>query len=33
MLIEVGSSGNTMTEALAAIRLFGQTLAADLTGA
>ena len=33
MLIEVGSSGNTMTEALAAIRLFGQTLADDLTGA
>ena len=33
MLVEVGSSGNTMTEALAAIRLFGQTLAADLTGA
>nr|WP_297172855.1 stage II sporulation protein P [uncultured Agathobaculum sp.] len=33
MLLEVGSSGNTMTEALAAIRLFGQTLAADLTGA
>ena len=33
MLVEVGSSGNTMTEALAAIRLFGQTLAADLTDA
>ena len=33
MLIEVGSSGNTMPEALAAIRLFGQTLAQDLTGA
>lgn len=33
MLIEVGSSGNTMPEALAAIRLFGQTLADDLTGA
>ncbi len=31
MLIEVGSSGNTMTEALAAIRLFGQTLAEDIT--
>lgn len=30
MLIEVGSSGNTMPEALAAIRLFGQTLADDL---
>ena len=33
MLIEVGSSGNTMPEALAAIRLFGQTLADDLNGA
>ena len=33
MLIEVGSSGNTMPEALAAIRRFGQTLAQDLTGA
>ena len=33
MLVEVGSSGNTMTEALAAIRLFGQVLADDLTGA
>ena len=33
MLVEVGSSGNTMPEALAAIRLFGQTLAGDLTGA
>ena len=33
MLVEVGSSGNTMPEALAAIRLFGQTLADDLTGA
>ena len=33
MLIEVGSSGNTMPEALAAIRLFGQTLAEDLTSA
>lgn len=33
MLIEVGSSGNTMTEALAAIRLFGAVLAADLNGA
>ena len=33
MLIEVGSSGNTMPEALAAIRLFGKTLAEDLTGA
>jgi len=32
MLIEVGSSGNTMTEALAAIRLFGETLAGDITG-
>ncbi len=31
MLIEVGSSGNTMTEALAAIKLFGQTLAEDIT--
>lgn len=31
MLIEVGSSGNTMPEALAAIRLFGQTLAEDLS--
>lgn len=30
MLIEVGSSGNTMTEALASIRLFGQTLSEDL---
>ena len=33
MLIEVGSSGNTMPEALASIRLFGQTLADDLNGA
>lgn len=33
MLLEVGSSGNTMTEALAAVRLFGQTLADDLNGA
>lgn len=33
MLVEVGSSGNTMTEALAAIRLFGKVLAEDLTGA
>ena len=33
MLVEVGSSGNTMPEALAAIRLFGQTLADDLNGA
>lgn len=33
MLIEVGSSGNTMPEALAAIRLFGQTLAEELTSA
>lgn len=33
MLIEVGSSGNTMPEALAAIRLFGQALADDLNGA
>lgn len=33
MLIEVGSSGNTLPEALAAIRLFGQTLADDLTNA
>ncbi|MDO4271001.1 MAG: stage II sporulation protein P [Eubacteriales bacterium] len=33
MLVEVGSSGNTMTEALTAIRLFGKTLADDLTGA
>ena len=33
MLVEVGSSGNTMPEALAAIRLFGKTLAEDLTGA
>ncbi len=32
MLIEVGSSGNTMTEALAAIRLFGETLAEDIIG-
>ncbi len=32
MLIEVGSSGNTMTEALASIRLFAQTLADDLSG-
>ena len=30
MLVEVGSSGNTLPEALAAIRLFGQTLADDL---
>ncbi|MDO5142932.1 MAG: stage II sporulation protein P [Eubacteriales bacterium] len=33
LLVEVGSSGNTMTEALAAIRLFGAELARDLTGA
>ena len=33
MLVEVGSSGNTMPEALAAIRLFGQTLADDLNDA
>lgn len=32
ILIEVGSSGNTMTEALAAIRLWGDVLAADLNG-
>lgn len=33
MLLEVGSSGNTMTEALSAVRLFGKVLAEDLTGA
>lgn len=33
MLVEVGSSGNTLPEALAAIRLFGQTLADDLNDA
>lgn len=33
MLVEVGSSGNTLTEALRSIRLFGQVLAADLTDA
>ncbi len=32
MLIEVGSSGNTMTEALAAVRLFGAALADSMTG-
>lgn len=30
MLVEVGSSGNTMPEALASVRLFGQTLADSL---
>lgn len=33
MLLEVGSSGNTLSEALAAIRMFGEVLAKDLTGA
>lgn len=33
MLLEVGSSGNTLTEALASIRLFGEVLADDLNGA
>lgn len=32
MLIEVGSSGNTLSEALASIRMFGEVLANDLTG-
>ncbi len=32
MLLEVGSSGNTLQEALAAVRLFGDTLADSLTG-
>ena len=30
-LVEVGSSGNTMTEALKGIRLFGEVLSAELT--
>ena len=33
LLVEVGSSGNTMPEALAAIRLFGETLSQQMTGA
>lgn len=33
MLVEVGSSGNTLTEALASVRLFGGVLAERLTGA
>ena len=32
MLVEVGSSGNTMTEALRAIRRFGEVLAGELKG-
>lgn len=32
ILVEVGSSGNTMSEALSAIRLFGQVLSDDLNG-
>lgn len=33
LLLEVGSSGNTLPEALAAVRLFGRTLAARITAA
>lgn len=33
MLVEVGSSGNTLSEALASIRLFGNVLADNLRGA
>ena len=30
MLLEVGSSGNTLREAIAAVQLFGNTLATEL---
>lgn len=33
MLLEVGTSGNTLQQALASVRMFGQTLADALTGA
>lgn len=32
MLVEVGSSGNTMTEALRSIRRFGEVLAEEMKG-
>ena len=32
LLVEVGSSGNTLPEALSAVRLFADVLADEMTG-